>query len=210
MYKMMAQQLQQQNMLTTLTNEVFKQYTANADTNFVCLAFYPEKADVTVPTADQLKQAIAAAKAAKLDAYVDNVKNEPLVPVLPKKGNIKKEEKADFGYTCWTLANGARVFFKQTDFNDAEVQFFAQSFGGKSLVGNKDLVNLNIFDAVMSSTGLGNFSSTELQRNSPANRPAVCLRWATQPTTLSVAQRPRTSARSSNSSTSASGSGQRR
>lgn len=174
MYKMMAQQLQQQNMLTTLTNEVFKQYTANTDTNFVCLAFYPEKADVTVPTADQLKQAIAAAKAAKLDAYVDNVKNEPLVPVLPKKGNIKKEEKADFGYTCWTLANGARVFFKQTDFNDAEVQFFAQSFGGKSLVGNKDLVNLNIFDAVMSSTGLGNFSSTELQKKL-AGKQASCM-----------------------------------
>ena len=49
MYKMMAQQLQQQNMLTTLTNEVFKQYTANADTNFVCLAFYPERPTLRCP-----------------------------------------------------------------------------------------------------------------------------------------------------------------
>lgn len=163
-YKMLAQVMSQQNMLTPAVSETFKQLTSSVDTNFVCLAMYPESEDVTVPTSDQFKQAIAAAKAAKLEAYVDNVKNEPLVPQLPKKGKITKEEAADFGYTCWTLSNGARVFYKKTDFNDSEILFKAYSFGGESKVADKDIVNMNLFEDVMQGTGLGNFTSTELQK----------------------------------------------
>ena len=75
---------------TEMASGLFKELTARTDTNFVCLAMYPEKEGVTIPTADDLKQAINAAKQAKVEAYVDNVKNEPLVPVLPKKGKIYK------------------------------------------------------------------------------------------------------------------------
>lgn len=163
-YKMMSQMLKQQNMLTPLISETFKELTAHTDTNFVCLALYPESEEVTLPTADILKNAISTAKSAQLEAYVDNVKNEPLVPQLPKKGKISKESAADFGYTCWTLENGARVFFKKTDFNDSEVLFSASSFGGESKVDDKDVINMQLFDDVMESTGLGNFTSTELEK----------------------------------------------
>ena len=163
-YKMMGEQLKQAKMLTPAISTVFKQYTASTDTNFVCLAMYPDKEGVTVPTVDQFKRAIATAKTAKVEAYVDNVKNEPLVPVLPKKGKIKKEEKADFGYTCWTLQNGARVYFKQTDFNNSEVQFEALSFGGNSLLPASEQVNEKLLSQVMNATGLGNFTSTELEK----------------------------------------------
>ena len=164
MYKMMAQQLTQAGMLGTAVSEIFKEYTAKTDTNFVCLAFYPEKEGVTIPTIESFKKAIAEAKAAKLEAYVDNVKSEPLITKLPAKGKIQKETAADFGYTCWTLGNGARVFFKKTDFNDAEIIFNARSNGGTSLVAEKDLINAKLFNDVLSSTGIGNFSSTEIQK----------------------------------------------
>ena len=158
-----------------IISATFKEYTASTDTNFVCLAMYPDKEGVAVPTADQLKQAVAAAKAAPLEAYVDNVKNEPLVPNLPKKGKIVKESKADFGYTCWTLANGAHVYFKQTDFNQSEVQFTAASFGGKSRVDSKYRVNTELLSDVMNSTGLGNFSSTELQKKMAGKQAQVSV-----------------------------------
>lgn len=173
MYKMVAQQMQQQNMLAPAVSEMFKAYTASTDTNFVCLAMYPDKEGVTVPTADQFKQAVANAKAAQLEAYVDNVKDEPLVPKLPAKGKIVKEEKADFGYTCWTLANGAKVYYKVTDFNDSEVQFTARSLGGKTKIADKDIVNMNLFETVIGSTGLGNFTATELQKKL-AGKQASC------------------------------------
>ncbi len=163
-YKMMTQQMNQMQMLAPASSELFKELTARTDTNFVCMAMYPEKEGVTVPTVDQFKQAIAAAKAAKVEAYVDNVKNEPLVPTLPKKGKIVKETPADFGYTCWTLSNGARVFFKKTDYNDSEVQFIASSFGGQNAIIKKDIVNTKLMPQVMNSIGVGNFNSTELQK----------------------------------------------
>lgn len=172
-YKQLAQVMNQQQMLVPVASEVMKQYTARMDTNFVCIAFYPDKEGVNVPTVDDFKQAVSAAQAAQLEAYVDNVKSEPLVPSLPKKGKITKEEKADFGYTCWTLQNGARVFFKQTDFNDSEVQFRATSFGGENTVDMKDYVNLKLLPTVVSNTGLGNFTSTELQKKL-AGKNATC------------------------------------
>lgn len=172
-YKMLAQQLTQMKMAHQLAGGLFKEYTARTDTNFVCLAMYPEKEGVTIPTADQFKQAIATAMAAQLEAYVDNVKSEPLVPQLPAKGKIAKEEAADFGYTCWTLENGARVFFKQTDFNDSEVQFEATSFGGESLIPLADYVNGSLTAQAINSCGLGNFKSTELQKKL-AGKQASC------------------------------------
>lgn len=167
-YKMVAS-----NMPVQASSMIIKEYTASVDTNFVLLAMYPDKEDVAVPTVDQFKKAVAAAKAAQLEAYVDNVKNEPLVPVLPKPGKIKKESAAAFGYTCWTLANGARVFFKKTDYNDSEILFNATSFGGQSLTQDKERVNVSLFNQIIGSTGLGNFTATELEKKLAGKQASV-------------------------------------
>ena len=145
-------------------NQTLKAYASSIDTNFVCIAMYPDKEGVVVPTEAELRQAVKEAHESKLEAYVDNVKNEPLVPELPAKGQIAKEESAPFGYTVWTLANGARVYFKQTDFNDSEVLFNARSVGGSYKVADKDIDQLKAFDGVINATGVGNFTSTELEK----------------------------------------------
>lgn len=157
--KMLAQQCP-----VEVLNQYFQQLTASTDSNFVVLGMYPEKDDVKVPTPDELRAAVAAAVAAPLEAYVDNVKDEPLVPQLPAKGKIVKETAADFGYTCWTLSNGARVFYKKTDLNDSEVLFAARSMGGKSLMKAADYVNYSLMPGVIGNCGLGNFTSTELEK----------------------------------------------
>lgn len=165
--KQISEQLSQSGLLDGSVNLTLQGLTASTDTNFVVLAFYPDKEGVTLPTEASLKGAVAAAKAAKLDAYVDNVKNEPLVSQLPKKGSIVKEEAADFGYTKWTLSNGAVVYVKQTDFNNSQVLLSAQSWGGYDAVsvkGNNTLLNAKLTDGVMGSTGLGNFKQTELAK----------------------------------------------
>ena len=95
---------------------------------------------------------------------MDNVKAGPLIAKLPKKGKIVKTSATDFGYTQWTLSNGARVFFKKTDFNDAQVLFQASSFGGTSKFAEKDLANARLIEPVMESVGWGGFTSTELEK----------------------------------------------
>ncbi|MCF0196770.1 MAG: insulinase family protein, partial [Bacteroidaceae bacterium] len=107
---------------------------------------------------------IEEARATQYEAFVDEVNNDPFIPVMPKSVKIQSESAAPFGYTCWTLKNGARVFFKQTDFNASEVAFSAVSKGGSSLLPEKDVKNASILGNVMGATGIGTFSSTELEK----------------------------------------------
>ena len=158
-YKMYAPQLP-----AATFNEIIKQVTEDYSKNMIVLALFPEKEGVAVPEVEQVKAAVEAGKNAELEAYVDNVKDEPLIAKLPKPGKIKKETPADFGYTKWTLANGANVYFKQTDFNDSEILMSARSKGGYSLIAQEDLLNAQILPDVINSSGLGNFNSVELQK----------------------------------------------
>lgn len=143
---------------------LFARMTASTDTNFVALALYPDKEGAATPTPQELRAAVESAAKADLQPYVDNVKAGSLVPQLPKRGRIVKESPADFGYTKLQLSNGATVYFKSTDFNESQLIFNATSFGGYQKTDAKDMANVKIFDDVMNSTGLGDFTQTELDK----------------------------------------------
>jgi zinc protease len=131
-------------------NMVMKELVSPTDTNLVVLNFNNEKDDAVYPTEQSLKSAIAAGRSAQIEAYVDNVKDEPLMTTLPKPGKIKKEVKNDlFGYTELTLQNGVKVVLKQTDLKKDQVILSAEGFGGSSLYGEKDYANLRMFDEVV-------------------------------------------------------------
>ena len=146
-------------------NMVMKELVSPTDTNLVVLNFNNEKDDAVYPTEQSLKSAIAAGRSAQIEAYVDNVKDEPLMTTLPKPGKIKKEVKNDlFGYTELTLQNGVKVVLKQTDLKKDQVLLRGYGYGGSGLYGNEDLPNLRMFGDVIEASGLGNFSHTELEK----------------------------------------------
>ena len=147
-------------------NQMLPQLITPTDSNLVVLIMAQEKEGKVYPTEQDMAAAVAAARAEKLEAYVDNVKDEPLLDVTTiKKGKIVKEtENKQFGYKELKLSNGATVILKKTDFKDDEVLMEAFSMGGKSLYGAADYTNLKLFDTVIGLSGLGNFSSTELQK----------------------------------------------
>ena len=146
-------------------NGLMKQLLPANDSNLVVLSFNTEKDGAVYPTEEGLKGAIAAARSAQIEAYVDNVKDEPLMTVLPKKGSIKKETKnALLGYTELELSNGAKVILKQTDLKKDQVLLRGEGFGGSALYGMKDFANFKMFNEVIEASGLGNFSHTELEK----------------------------------------------
>jgi zinc protease len=136
------------------------------DSNLVVMEWAQEKEGKVYPTEQQMAAAIAAARAEKLEAYVDNVKDEPLVDASKiKAGKIVKEtENKVFGYKELKLSNGATVILKKTDFKDDEIQMQAFAKGGKSMYGPADYTNLKVFDQVIGYSGIGNFSSNELSK----------------------------------------------
>ena len=147
-------------------NQMVPELISVTDSNLVVMEWAQEAEGKTYPTEQAMAAAIAAARADKIEAYVDNVKNEPLVDVAKiKKGKIKKEtENKALGYKELKLSNGATVILKKTDFKDDEVQMQAFALGGKSLYGEADYTNLKVFDQVIGYSGIGNFSSNELTK----------------------------------------------
>ena len=146
-------------------NEVMKELVSVTDTNLVVMSFNTEKEGTVYPTPESIKKAIDTVHGEKLTAWVDNVKQEPLIAKMPAKGKITGEkENKTLGYKELTLSNGARVLLKKTDFKDDEVVIDATSKGGSSLLGDEDIANAKLFDLAIGASGLGNFSNTELEK----------------------------------------------
>ena len=148
-----------------IVNQYANQVISVSDTNLVVYEFAQEKEGRFIPTADELRKTYEAARAEKLEPWVDNTKNEPLIAELPKKGSIKKTtENAALGYKELALSNGATVILKKTDFKTDEIQLTAFSKGGSCLYGEKDYSNLKVMSYMGNLSGLGNFSNNELQK----------------------------------------------
>ena len=146
-------------------NGLMKQLVPANDSNLVILNFNNEKEGNVYPTEEGLLAAIKAARTAEISAYVDNVKNEPLITNLPKPGKIKSETTdATLGYTTLKLSNGATVILKKTDYKKDQVLLSGSGVGGQTIYGPKDYDNLAAFNDVIGMSGLGAFSSTELQK----------------------------------------------
>ena len=163
-------------------NMLMKELVPMNDSNMVIISFNTEKEGTTYPTKEGLLKAIADVRGEQLTAYVDNVKNEPLITKLPAKGKIVKEEKNDkLGYTELTLSNGAKVVLKKTDYKKDQVILNAEGHGGSSLYDSPaDYVNLKMFDDVVEASGLGNFSHTELEKALAGKIASATLSLATR------------------------------
>jgi zinc protease len=146
-------------------NESIEELIPSTDKNLIVMSFNQEKEGAVYPTAEGLMAAVNAARNASVEAYVDNVRQEPLISNLPKKGKIQKEsENNTFGYKELVLSNGVHVILKKTDFKENEIRMTAIRRGGQSLFNEKDWANMNLLDATVEMSGLGNFSATELEK----------------------------------------------
>ena len=146
-------------------NQLLPQLIRTDGKNLVVLNFNQEKEGAVYPTKDGLMAAITAAERAEITPYVDNVKQEPLIANLPKKGKIVKESYNEtLGYKDLELSNGVHVLLKPTDFKQDEIYMMAQQRGGSSLYGEKDWANCQLFEGVIEYSGLGGFNNMELKK----------------------------------------------
>lgn len=152
------------NVSVEMVNQLFASLVHKNDSNLVILSMNPEKQGYVQPTEQELLGAVHAAQVLKLEPYVDKVKNEPLISLLPRPGSIRSEHPGKYGSTVLTLSNGVKLVLKQTDFKANEVVMNAFSPGGKNRYGVQDKYTLHLLNALVSSSGLGEFSNTELPK----------------------------------------------
>lgn len=125
----------------------------------------PEKEGVVLPTEAQLLAVVEKVRNADLKPYEDKVITEPLIAELPKAGVVKEQlTLEDFEATEWTLANGATVVIKKTDFKENEIQLKAFSKGGNSLYNVEDLASAEMAGGFIANFGLGKFDQMSLKK----------------------------------------------
>ena len=145
-------------------NDAMKNLISETDTNFVSMVLMKEAEGVSYPTEQELAAIVKQVRGEKLEAYVDNVKQEPLMASAPKAGSIKKVvENKVLGFKKLTLSNGAKVVLKKTNYKDNEIRVAGSANVGYSAFQN-DPVNAANASTVWEVSGLAGFTGNDLQK----------------------------------------------
>ncbi|GAA4234628.1 insulinase family protein [Postechiella marina] len=77
---------------------------------------------------------------------------------------VNKEINKALGFTTYTLSNNVKVHFQFVNKDKNKVSMLAHSYGGTSLLPLEDMPSASILGNVVSMSGLGEFSATELPK----------------------------------------------
>ncbi|MCL2039750.1 MAG: insulinase family protein [Bacteroidetes bacterium] len=117
------------------------------------------------PTEKSVMDLFTKSETTKHDPYIDDLGDAELMKTKPKAGKITSEKKLkNADVTEMILSNGARVLLKPTDFKNDEILFSCYSGGGASLYPDNEYHLVNSSDGIVDNCGLGEFSSTKLQK----------------------------------------------
>ena len=133
--------------------------------NCVITLSAPEKSDTKLPTESEILTKFSKLMDQKVVANISDEVSKPLFNKKVIPGKIVKSTKNDkLGVEELELSNGAKILLKQTNFKDDEILFKAYSFGGSSLITDKDFYSSEMATNVISSAGLADFKQTDLQK----------------------------------------------
>ena len=131
------------------------------DSNMVVAMFCPDKEGLTYPTESDILGIMKGVEDEDIEAYKEEVSNEPLISSLPAPGKVKKTAKGPYESTLITLSNGVKIYVKKTDFTPNAISMRAISDGGNSLYSDDEYINTSNA-SIVGIGGWGNFSAVEL------------------------------------------------
>lgn len=145
-------------------NKVFREFLT--EKNQILTVSGPDKVEIKYPAESDYTAIIKSVNEQKLTPYTETIITTALInEKLAAKPIIKKFEvkgiKEAKGYV---LVNGAKVIIYPTTLSQDQILFSAFSPGGMSLVSETDLPSAQIAATLAKSSGLGDFKSTDLQK----------------------------------------------
>lgn len=133
--------------------------------NRIVMALVPEADGYTVPTKEQLAEAMAAVDKEDIQPYVDQTRDDPFVKNLPAPGKIVSEKNlTQWDATEWTLSNGAKVVFKSTKFKDDQILFSAFAIGGSSEIPATQAADLIVMPYAFEKLGYGDYTASDTEK----------------------------------------------
>ncbi|MFT5265221.1 MAG: zinc protease [Polaribacter sp.] len=135
------------------------------DENRVVVLSGPKKADSPMPTEADVRNILESIKSKKIDAYVDDSNDAPLMATIPTPVKIMEEKAFEsVNVTELLLANGVKVILKPTDFKNDEILLSAYSPGGTSLAKDADYFSASSAARIIDESGVGDFTLTQLEK----------------------------------------------
>ena len=147
-------------------NQAYAEMT-KPNENLVILARSPKKEGINIPTEEELFAIIAEVEASEIESYSDNTVIEPLIDPTTKLNGSKVKATTvneSLGFTEWTLKNGIKVIVRPSTLKADEVIINAVSKGGCSMLNDDEYYQGQFLGMVMSQSGVGKFSATELNK----------------------------------------------
>ncbi len=156
-----------QALLPTITLEDFKsnmeQWITNK--NQVLVIQGPEGENIEHLNEDASMAVFQQVADSEIVPYEEEALAESLVSKELVPANISSTRKLELlEAEEWTLENGARIIFRQADFEKDQVQLRAYSKGGSSLFGDEYIPTLNMLTNLAGFYGVGEFNATGLQK----------------------------------------------
>jgi zinc protease len=144
-------------------NAFVKSYS-NADNSALVLQG-PDNETQVYPTKEELLAVVAKLKSSNVEAYIDEAGNEPLVAKKLKPAKVSSQFKVEgTDAKGYVLENGARVVILPTEYSKDEISMSSFSFGGTSLLADKDLASADMATGIVQMSGVGEFDATQLQK----------------------------------------------
>ncbi|MBN1415770.1 MAG: insulinase family protein [Bacteroidales bacterium] len=133
--------------------------------NRVLIVMAPEKDELTLPQEELVNTLITKTENSVINPYLDKLTGNALMDDRPARGRILfTKRKDDLGITELTLANGAKVILKPTDFKNDEVLFRAFSPGGYSVYPVPDFMSASNASTIVTESGVAGFSPSDIDK----------------------------------------------
>ena len=148
---------------TAMINQVMAQVmTPN---NVALMVMGQQKEGNVLPTEEQLVAAYQASLQQEVQPYEEALSGIKLLPEQPAKaGKVVSEANGVLGSTVWTLSNGIKIVWKQTDFKKDQVLMTAYSHGGYKMEKGQANIVRQTLDDMFSVGGIGQFKTTDLPK----------------------------------------------
>lgn len=142
--------------------EAMKQYLP--DNGTMCIVMANENAQI--PSEEEIMDMWKSYTSAEdIEAYVDDVDDDPLMEKPAAKAAILSQEHIDvLDANKYVLENGLTIYTRKSDYEQNKIVMDAVSFGGTNILDEKDIPNA-IYSAMFAcNSGAGKFSRTQFSK----------------------------------------------
>ena len=170
-----------QQIAMSIPVQVINQTMSQAITpdNRVLMVLCPEAEGMTNPTEQQLADALASVDAESIEAFVDEVKSEPLIPSDPVAGTVTSTVNNESG----ELPNGLfqtvlKSSSNQPNSKEDEILFTAYANGGYADYSADYDNSLMFLPVAMQAYGLGSYTNTDLSKYTAGKQASLYISFS--------------------------------